>query len=1033
MIYILFFLSGASALIYQLIWLRELGLVFGNTTYATSAILTAFMGGLALGSYIFGKKADKVKSPLRLFAWLELGIGLLAIAILFFFVPVMQAVYKWAFGIALYSWVLNAIRFLLAIIMLIIPTTLMGGTLPAISKYLIKQADRFGKKIGWLYAINTLGGVVGAFFTGYFLIRIFGMTFTYWVAILADLLVAYFAFKLYKRVPRPSKVEKKKKSKEKISSPATLSESGGQIRPYSAKTAKMCLWAFGIAGFASLAYEVVWTRALLFYISSTTYSFTAILVTFLVGIALGSWIMSLFVDRIKNLVLWFGVIEMLIALAAILSIPLIQNQALMQKWMLALFSIENWNHVVAMLFISTFVTLIIPTLLMGAAFPVVNRIYVKSIPQMGQGVGKVYMANTIGSIVGSFLSGFVLLPLLGINFCIVFLAAVNLIIGVGVTFFETGWKEKQKFAYAYSGAAVLLFLVFAFLFGQTKPLFMNSISFTDTKLLYHKDAPSATLSALESRDDINIWGDYVRYVNVNGHNTAHTTFADIVIHKTLAHLPMVLHPDPRSALVVGFGFGSTSKSFLTHNIGAVHCVELLRSEIETAKFFKRHNEGVFRDPRFAYIVNDGRNFIQAINHKYDIISVNAVDPKFSPMIYTTEFYQQCKKKLNSNGMAVAWLPLYGMTVDEVRALMKSFVDAFPNSSLWFNNPEHLLLLGINGDMEISATTVVERMSRPAVKADLAEIELDTPYALLSTFFCSIQNLIQITAGAEAHTDDKPIVEFSHVATSELYPEVYDELIKYKERLFPYLRDIYAMGDMVQVTNLFRYYEDAMGDLIKGLFLYRIYERQAAQYPEEIEKAVKLVTNAIDYQPENTFALMLYADLFRHFDLAKARPYLQRAVEEQPDFAKGHVLLGLECMERTKLDSAIAFFQNAIDINENFANASLNLGIAYAQKQEWPLSEEALTRTVELRPENGFAHSSLSQVLYVQDKFDQAIHHAARSVELFPNQPNFYFNLAMMYRKKGEKDKAIQLFEQGLELAPADERAKSVLQELKSGS
>lgn len=1028
MIYVLFFLSGASALIYQLIWLRELGLVFGNTTYATSAILTAFMGGLALGSYLFGKYADRVKSSLRLFAWLELGIGLSAIGILLFFVPLIQAVYKWAFGIALYSWVLNTIRFVLAIIILIIPTTMMGGTLPAISKYLIKQADKFGKKVGWLYALNTLGGVMGAFFTGYFLIRMFGMTFTYWIAILADLVVAYFAFRLYRKASTAKTITRKKEPK------ATTQPKGGadteKIRPYSARTAHLCLWAFALAGFASLAYEVIWTRALLFYISSTTYSFTAILVTFLVGIAVGSWLISLWVDRIKHLVFWFGIIEMLIALAAILSIPLIKNLALTQKWMLALFSIENWNHVVIMLFISTFMILIVPTLLMGAAFPIVNRIYVKSVARMGQGVGKVYMSNTIGSIVGSFLSGFVLLPLLGIKGCIVFLAAVNLVVGVVVIFFESE-NNARKVVFSFSGAAVVLFLALAFTYLPSSPLFMNSISFTDTKLLYHKDAPSATLSALESRDDLNIWGDYVRYVNVNGHNTAHTTFADIIIHKTLAHLPMVLHPNPRTALVIGFGFGSTCESFLTHNISAVHCVELLRSEIETAKFFRRHNSGVFRDPRFAYIVNDGRNFVQAIDRKYDIISVNAVDPKFSPMIYTTEFYKQCKQKLNRNGMAVAWLPLYGMTVEEVKALVKSFVDAFPNSSLWFNNPEHLLLLGIKGEMELSAATVVDRLSKPAVKADLAEIELDTPYALLSTFFCSIQNLLQLTIDAEAHTDDKPIVEFSHIATSEIYPEVYDELVKYKERLFPYLRDIGSMGDLVQVTNLFRYYEDAMADVIKGLFLYRIYERQAARYPEEIDEAVELVTNAIDYQPANTFALMLYADLFRHYDLALAKPYLQRAIKEQPHFAKAHVLLGLECMERSKVDSATVYFNKAIDINPRFAKAHLNLGIAHARKQDWPAAEEAFNQTVELRPQNAFAHSSLSQVLYMQDKLDSAIVHARHAVELLPSQPNFYFNLGMMYRKQGNKSRAIKAFENGLDLAPGDERANRVLNELKS--
>ena len=179
---------------------------------------------------------------------------------------------------------------------------------------------------------------------------------------------------------------------------------------------------------------------------------------------------------------------------------------------------------------------------------------------------------------------------------------------------------------------------------------------------------------------MNLWGRNVRYLNINGHNTAHTTFADIVIHKMLAHLPMLLHPNPQKVLVIGFGFGNTNHSFLQYDIKRVDCVELLKEERETAKFFEPENHDILNHPKFAYITDDGRNYILATDRLYDIISINAIDPKFSPMLYTNDFYELCKKRLTTNGLVVAWLPIYGMTPMEVKALIKSFVDVFPHSS-----------------------------------------------------------------------------------------------------------------------------------------------------------------------------------------------------------------------------------------------------------------------------------------------------------------------------------------------------------------
>ncbi|MBN1347792.1 fused MFS/spermidine synthase [candidate division KSB1 bacterium] len=1037
LIYILFLISGACGLIYQLLWVRQLSLIFGNTTYATSSILTAFMGGLALGSYWLGKYSDGTKSPLKLYAKLEIGIGISAIAILFLYIPLSDSVYTWVFRtFGQNGVVFNLMRFVLSIFILIIPTTLMGGTLPVISKFIIRESKSFGKKIGTLYAINTLGGVAGAFLTGYHLIRLLGGSSTYWIAISANFALAFFALlinRMYAQtteasVRRESKRKKIPKKPKHVSPPVQGSE---RIRTYSPQTARIILWLFGLAGFASLAYEVVWTRALLFNVSSTIYSFTIILVTFLTGITLGSMLMARWVDRVRNLIYTFGLFEICIALTAILSIPLLQNMHTFQRWLLQFMSISSWNQVTFMLFIVAFIILVLPTIFMGAAFPVVNRIYVKSIPQLGRGVGNVYMANTVGAIIGSFVSGFVLLPVLGISGSILLLAVLYLVIGGISLFFEAGFKQHFRKLVPLPLIGILLFVLINSLFFTSEPLFLDSAGFKRTKLLYHEDTPSATLCALEKAEDLNIWGENVKYLNINGHNTAHTTFADIVIHKMLAHLPALLHPQPENALVIGFGFGNTCQSFLQYDeIKRVDCVELLEQEKESAKFFTRENQGVFEDPRFNFIVNDGRNYVLATDRKYDIISINAVDPKFSPTLYTNDFYELCYQRLNPDGEIVAWLPLYGMTLEEVLSLIKSFVEVFPHASLWYNNPEHLLMLGSRSKQMIDCKTIVERLQQPGVRQSLAEIRLENPYSLLATFFAGSNNLDDLTRNAPLHSDDHPIVEFSQVATTDMLPEVYVALAQKKESILPLCKNLGALASPDTARSKLEKVEQAMATMLQGLFQYRIAANNPQAYANQANDAVQKMAKALTAVPENKFNLLFFVDWVYHSDLKGMKPFFEQAIIEEPAFAKAHVLLGLESAEQNDWATALAHYEDAISINPDFVSARLNAGVAFTRQKEWNRAITEFEKVVGLDPENAFAHSALSQVYYMQGDYQKAIAQAEKSIDILPDIPNYYFNLGMMLEKNNQLKQAIKAFEKGLELAPNDLKAYDKLIQLK---
>lgn len=1029
LLYLFFFLSGACGLIYELIWLRKLTLIFGNTIYATSSVLIAFMGGLALGSFVLGKIADRSKSPLRLYGLLELGIGVSALALLYLLMPLSNAVYVFVFNRYTENNVLlTLLRLGLSVAMLILPTALMGGTLPVVSKYLIRQSQTLGQKVGLLYSLNTFGGVVGAFCTGFYLMRAYGEQVTVYLAIVTNLLIGVLAVYLVSR-ERIAFDEIPISNGKSLRAEASAQAVAG--RRYPDRTIRVVLGVFGIAGFTSLAYEVVWTRALIFFVSSTTYSFTIILVTFLIGIALGSLLIAKVIDRLRNLMAWLAAAEIGIAIFALLTVPLLRNMHVVQLFLLKFLQVSNWSVVSIFLFVTAFMILILPTLLMGAAFPLANRICVSDMPKLGRGVGSVYMANTVGAIIGSFASAFLLLPALGVSGSLLLLAIVNLLLGAGIIALESDFALRKRVYPAWTAGALLIFSLVTIFFYSGKPFFTGIASFKNTDVLLTKDTSSATISVLERKDEVNIWGRNVRLLNINGHNTAHTTFSDIIIHKMLAHLPMLLHPAAKDALVIGFGFGNTCQSFLQYPIDHLDCVELLDVEKETAAFFPEESRGVFADPRFRFFVNDGRNYVLAKETMYDVISINAVDPKFSPTLYTTEFYRLCRERLSENGLIVAWLPLYGMTLTEVKSLVKSFVDVFPHSSLWYNNPEHLLLLGSMQPQSISLTDLFDKFRSQAIRANLAAIHLDNPFAFLSTFMLGEKALQAFSSDAEAHTDDHPIVEFSRVTTAGMSPEIYNALLEKRESVLDLLTPD-GKYSFKNARSELQDTENAMTSMLKGLFLYRITAGNASADTASISTATKWMRESIDLAPENKFNLIYFIDWVQQRDLSSIKALLQTAVKEAPRFDKAYVLLGLESAGRGEFRQAITYYDSALAINDRYVAGYFNRGHAFAQSQDWVSASKDFETVVAIEPGHAFAHSSLAQVYYMQGRYEKAVQHALASARLLPRQANSYFNLGMMYEKTGQIAQAISAFEKGLKIVPQDQRAQEKLRQLRKG-
>jgi len=644
-ILLIFLLSGFAGLAYELVWVRTLSLVFGVSSQAISTVLAAFMGGLALGSLIFGRRADRSRSPLRLYAGLEVGIAVSALLLPYSFSMINRLYVSMAQTFPAHSWTFTTTRFLLCFAALLVPTTLMGGTLPAISRFFVVRLDRVGRGTGLLYGVNTVGGVLGCLVASFLLLGLLGARGTTLVAAVVNLGVALAALRIAARYARIDAVAGTP------SAPPQQQDAASEPHPPRAGLAEtsrpwlgtFVLVAYGIAGGSALAYEVLWTRVLVYFVGMTVYSFAIILATFLAGLALGSFYFAPIADRRKDLLSVFGLLELAIGLSAV---------GLLQTIGVVFSSTAGHLSVLGLLgrhFAQVSLLMLVPTFLMGAVFPVVTRLYTPQVRWLGGSLGNLYAANTVGAVLGSLLAGFVLLPALGAQKSVVLVAAINALLGMVALVLSPSRTRMRQWAL---GLAIPSLLVAGFVSARIRPTVTYCPAFRHealNTLLYYREGAEASLAVLGGP-----LGN--RGLNINGETTAYNNYFDITVHKMLGHVPMLLAKEPRSALIIGFGLGSTAASVACYPLERIDCVELVPEETETARYFLADNRDVLNDPRFHFIVGDGRNHLLTCRANYDAISMNAIHPSYSPYLYTREFYELCRSRLGENGVMCAWLP-----------------------------------------------------------------------------------------------------------------------------------------------------------------------------------------------------------------------------------------------------------------------------------------------------------------------------------------------------------------------------------------
>ena len=744
---ILFFFSGFSGLVYEVVWLRMLIRILGSTTYATAVVLAAFMAGMAAGSYFIGRHTAGMRAHLRVYALLEWGVAVSALGLTFGVTRLMPA-YRVLYGLADGErWVLTLFQSGALLLLLLIPTSLMGGTLPVLTAHARAYRMDLGARAGLLYGVNTLGAFAGVVGSGFVMIGELGESATLCIAIAINVMVAILAHVLSAKSPaQPGGGDEAARASASHGETASAC-----IRPVSKQ--RLVAGAYAVSGFAAMAYEVVWARIFPINVGTSIYSFSAMLAFYLAGLGVGSLCAGKVVPRTRNPLVLFGLAQLAVALYCVIGM-----------YMFVLFEPVSLNEQLRLgnMLLTPLVIVFPVTVILGAVFPAVCRGYAEGEEEGGRAVGRLYALNTLGGVLGSLVCGFVFISVLGTRMTMLALASLNIAIGVRLLLIDRAVALRPVGRWA-AGACVAATLVlapfspdpFRAAIDRSMGTHFGSAA-SDMEVYYHEESVAATTTAFGASDD-----PRQRYLWINGIGITNLCTET----KLMAHLPLLMHRSPSDMLVVCFGMGTTVRSARVHQGLRIDAVDLVPDVYACYRYFHSNAPEVLADPRVRCYVDDGRNFLAMRSKQYDVISIDPSPPVWSAGtvgLYTKEFFDLCEERLRANGIACLWVPPVGAT--EVAMIMRTFVSVFPRTYLWQGLARPypgFFLTGVKGQGGEDAWRFRLVDEDRLIAEDLAEWQ-PAPWTrrqVLSLLALRPARLRHAVANFPVITDDRPRTEF----------------------------------------------------------------------------------------------------------------------------------------------------------------------------------------------------------------------------------------------------------------------------------
>lgn len=738
-LFIAFLLSGMSGLIYQIVWVRMLTRYLGSTTASTSVILCVFMCGLSMGAYFGGKFANRIKKIIITYIIIEISIAVTAMLSTFIIIAGFGNFYIKSYEIFGNSQLLLLIAKIIFTVICLIPSTiLMGATLPLLVKFITNTNYGYQKGLGWLYSINTLGAVIGVFIAGFILIGFFGETSSLLIAVMLNLIAALFASRLEKQITK-DKLKQVKETKRNIDN----------ISVYPKKIRFWSKTVIFISGFTALSYEIIWTRYLTLPLRTSIYAFSLMLGLFLLGIALGSWISTRLNISIKRPVFTFSCIEIVIGFLTIIGLVLYKYIGIYSQGYMT----GSYIGIV------TCIIMVFPVAIaFGWQFPIIVRCCISNLSLPGGESGRAYSINTVGSIIGSIATGFLLIPFIGAENTLKILAIVNLLIGCLILHLCPR-SEKGKAGFRIP-VFITSFIVIFFLAGNTSKIVtlerLRALSGPKTQLYSFKEGIAGTTAAA------GVPGNHLeRHLLINGQGMTKL----ISETKLMAHIPMALSGTPKSVLVICFGMGTTLRSAHKHSKKTIKIdgVDIVPNVFDSFKYFHSDSENIVSAPNIKLHSDDGRNFLLVNKNKYDVITIDPAPPIYSAgtvNLYTKEFLELCKERITNNGVVCLWLPPAPMS--ELLMIMKTFVNVFPGSSLWGGiRNSGFFLIGGHRSMKQTEKSLNDLAERLINIPDLHEWEktYHNKNVIKAIYLLDPEQFHNIVLNAKEITDDRPYTEF----------------------------------------------------------------------------------------------------------------------------------------------------------------------------------------------------------------------------------------------------------------------------------
>ncbi|MBI1387032.1 MAG: tetratricopeptide repeat protein [bacterium] len=955
-IYLLFTITGGTSLIFQVTWNRDLTLIFGGTRPAVSVILSAFMTGLALGAWYWGRRCETVQRPLRLYGLLELGVAFFALCF-----PVALRCVDGAYINAARALgdgpALQFVRIGFAFCLLLIPTTFMGGTLPVLVRHLVSAQRQMESRLPLLYGMNTLGAAAGAMLGGFILLPALGVIHTQWLIIGMNALVGCTALWLDRALtPRSAAIDA---MVSQLHQQGAINEDEFTLR--------LAFWATAACGFSSLAMEVLWTRALVIALGSTTYNFTLMLSAFLSGIAIGGLLYRLPALHRGGLVNRLCVAMFFIGLFIILGaqfVPSIPGAALrFNQWVYGGFSgVRPLTG-----FTISFVVMFIPAALFGAAFPMAAEARSALQHRYGKSSGESVLINTLGAACGALSAGYLLIPMLGLQKSMLLAGVIPVIYASwmyasGETA-ETGERRPMIYATALTAIMAIVPFVAPEWNRQVLGSFRNNVghafltregeidverAVSGSTVVYYREGVEATVSVTQS--------DMMRSLLINGKTVATDSIHGLGLQKLMGHIPCLLHPDPRKGLVIGLGAGVTSGAAAIYpTMESLTIVEIEPAVIGGAMRFDYCNNKVLKRPNVHPLIQDGRNYLRVTNETFDVITADPIHPwaAGSTYLYTREYYQDARARLKPGGVMCQWLPLYELSTENIQSLTAAFLAVFKHVQLWRTYFD-CILVGSDSPLTVDADSIRAKMNSGEVKDDLRSIDIGDLNAFLSLYVTDETELNRFCAGATVNSDDNLHVEFTSPYT------VGSNTLSQNMR---------AASSMVNTPSSIVAPDGVERDL----------------WLDELKAAQRVETGLVMYKTERTN---------------------EDGEDHEPSAAEITELTGLYNRAPDSLRVRRAMYDQLI----NRSYASLRLG-----EREQAIS--MLTKATELFTADGMANNQLA-VLYAQgDRLDEAMREADLAVNRSPRVSAAWINRGGVYEAAGRLDEALDSYRQALALRP----------------